>query len=324
MAHEACMEGSDLVPMNSTPLPTGRWKPLALRAILSAAVLAAVLGSIAWSDLLDAWRSVAWTGVATALLLLPVQIALRIVRWRSLLRHSGAGATLRDAAVTVVAGYAFAVVTPAEVGDVAFRMYRHERVGRARIAGIVALEKLTHSLLSLVPGIPALVLMLSGDARWSVVALCAMLLVLVAWLFGHHTLERIRIGERFPHLHSVDEALAAFSAVSRRGVSGIVGWTGGILIVYVLQEYALVNAVTSLAPVATWNAFWAGIGLRTLAPFFIMDLGIREASHIAFFGRYGIDAATATAVSLMMFVVNVLLPTLAGLSVFLTERRRPG
>lgn len=308
--------------MSTTTTISERWKPLALRTVLSAVVLAVVFTSISWTDLVGAWSSVAWPGVLSALLLLPVQIGLRIVRWRSLLRHSGSDSSTSEAAKTVLAGYAFAVVTPAEIGDVAFRMHRHDGEGRARIAGIVALEKLTHSLLSLVPGIPALVLMLTGDDRWALLALAGMLLVLSAFLFGHHTLERVKIGDRFPRLRNVDEALASFSAVSRRGVFAIVGWTAGILLVYVVQEYALVNAVTSLAAFETWNAFWAGIGLRTMAPFFIMDLGIREASHVAFFGQYGIDAATATAVSLLMFAVNVLVPTLVGLTVFLADRRR--
>lgn len=316
------MERNDDVPMNATPSASGRWKLLAFRTILSAVVLAAVLSSIAWSDLREAWASVAWPGVLAALFLLPLQIGLRIARWSSLLRHSGTEGSTKEAARTVLAGYAFAVVTPAEIGDIAFRMHRHSAEGRARIAGIVALEKLTHSLLSLLPGLPALVLLLTGDERLALIAFVAMALILAMFLFSHHTIERLKIGDRFPRLRSVDEALAAFSGVSRRGVFGIVGWTVGILLVYVVQEYALVRAVISLGPVETWNAFWAGIGLRTLAPFFIMDLGIREASHVAFFGRYGVVAATATAVSLLMFAVNVLVPTIVGLSVFLTDRRR--
>jgi uncharacterized membrane protein YbhN (UPF0104 family) len=52
-----------------------------------------------------------------------------------------------------------------------------------------------------------------------------------------------------------------------------------------------------------------------------MDLGIREASHVAFFGAYGVDAASAMTVSMLMFIVNVFLPTIVGLGVFLTDRR---
>jgi uncharacterized membrane protein YbhN (UPF0104 family) len=319
---EAVLEGGDGGAMSVTFSPPSRWKPLALRTTLSAVVLSAVLSSIDWADLYHAWDSVALSGLSAALLLLPLQIGLRIVRWRRLLRQAGSDATFRDAARTVMAGYAFAVVTPAEVGDVVFRMHRHADEGRARIAGIVALEKLTHSLLSLVPGIPALVFVLTGEEGWALAALGAMLIIMAALLFGHHTLERLKVGARWHQLRSVDEALSAFSAVSRRGVLGIAGCTTGILLLYVAQEYALVNAITSLGPVETWNAFWAGIGLRTLAPFFVMDLGIREASHVAFFARYGVDAATATAISFLMFGVNVLLPTLVGLIVYVGDRRR--
>jgi uncharacterized membrane protein YbhN (UPF0104 family) len=308
--------------MNETSSRPGRWKPILVRTALSAIVLSAVLSSIDWTDLYQAWISVSLPGVVAAILLLPLQIGLRIMRWRWLLRHAGSDATAREAVKTVLAGYAFAVVTPGEVGDVAFRMHRHDGEGRARIAGIVALEKVAHSLLSLVPGIPALVLLLSGEEDWALAALAAMLILTSALLFGHHAIERIKIGPRWPRLGSVDDALTAFSAVSRPGVLGVAGYTAGILSVYVVQEYALVNAVASLGPVETWNAFWAGIGLRTLAPFFTMDLGIREASHVAFFGSYGVDAAAATAISLLMFFVNVLLPTLVGVSIYLTGRRR--
>ncbi|MCU0452087.1 MAG: flippase-like domain-containing protein [Bacteroidetes bacterium] len=315
------MERIDLRAMSDRITFWSRWKGTLIKWALSLLVLAAVFMSISWRDLLGAWQSVSWTAVGAALLLLPFQIGFRMLRWQHLLRHAGSDASMVRVAKTIMAGYAFAVVTPAEVGDVAYRMHRHYELSSERVAGVVVLEKLTHSLLALVPGVPALVLMVTHHAWWSVLSLVVMISIVVGLAFGHHRFARLQLAGRWQRLRRVDTALQAFSAIPRRGLLQAMGWTACILLVYVVQEYVLLNAVASLGIVETWNGFWAGIGLRTLAPVFIMDLGIREASHIAFFGYYGIGAAPALAVSLLMFAVNVLLPTMCGLAVFLADRR---
>ncbi len=322
MADARTLEGGSLGRMTASTTGVGRWGWLLVKVALSASVLALVFSAVEWSALVQALSSTEWMGLVIAAGLLPLQLGFRMLRWRTLLRSVGAPPNDGDVARTILSGYALGVVTPAEVGDVALRMEVHDEHARTRVAGLVVLEKLTHSLLALVPGLPALVLALTNDIWMALVATALMAVSVGILMKRHHALRRLQLGDRWPRLRPLDEALAAMSDVPPLVLRRVMLWTCGILAVYVVQEYALLNAVTTLGVVGTWNGFWAGIGLRTLAPIFVMDLGIREASHVLFFGRYGIEPAVATTVSLLMFAVNVLLPTLAGVMVFLTDRRR--
>ncbi|MEK6650908.1 MAG: lysylphosphatidylglycerol synthase domain-containing protein, partial [Bacteroidota bacterium] len=222
---------------------------------------------------------------------------------------------------TVLVGYAFAVTTPAEVGEVAARVRMHEGVAGPRVVGLVMVEKLLHSMLALVPGLPALVLFATYDPRlaWlSGAVLCAVVVTVLAF---RGRLARLRFDARWPRWTRVAQTLREVGHVKVSTLWKLTISTSLILATYVLQEYFLINAVTTLGIVDTWNGFWAGIGLRTLAPFFIGDLGIREASHVVFFGRYGVAPQAAMATSLLMFAVNILLPTLLGLVLLFTKER---
>lgn len=307
--------------MSSASTGWSRHLWLAAKVLLSAAVLALLFSGIDWTAFVVAVQSASVTAILAALVLLPAQLWLRVVRWRSLLTHAGSPVRTVDVSRTIIAGYAFAVVTPAEIGDVALRMHLQDDRSKSQVAGLVILEKFLHSLLSLAAGIPALVLLLTGQTVFAVVAACIMISLTGAVLFRHSIVARIRPGRRWSRWKAVDDVFDVIASVPRSELLRTAGTTTLIGLVYVVQEYALVNAVTSLGPIETWNAFWAGIGLRTLAPIFVMDLGIREASHVAFFGTYGVSPAVAIAVSLLMFGVNVLLPTMIGLVVFLTDRR---
>ncbi len=286
-----------------------------IKTILTIAALWFLFSMITIGDLLAAWERASWPLVAVACALVPVHIALRAYRWRRLLRDAGETTEAGRAVRTVLVGYVFAVTTPAEVGEVAARVKLHEGAAGSKILGLVVVEKLLHSSLILVPGLPAIALFFWGNAAiaWLIAVTASVILLFIAAISPR--LGTVSFDSRKPRFGSIARMLRAMGSVPRRTLGALALSTVGIFVVYVAQEYLLMNAVLDLGFVETWNGFWAGMGVRTLAPFFIMDLGIREASHVLFFGRYGVDASSAMAVSLLMFALNILIPSVAGLVV---------
>ena len=287
---------------------------IVVKALLSIAVLGFLFSMVSPRELVHAWSGASWDWIAGAVVLTPVHLLLRAFRWRSLLAGAGEPVEAARAFRSVMVGYAFAVSTPAEVGEIAARVRMHDGVAGPRILGLVLVEKVLHSLLILIPGIPALVLYLWGDPLTAWLALVAILVIVVSAALGTPRLLLLRFDETHPRLAPLARTLREIGTVQRRTLASLALATIAILLVYVVQEYLLLNAVTDLGITETWNGFWAGMSVRTLVPIFVMDLGIREASHVLFFGRYGVDASAAMAVSLLMFCINILLPSLAGLA----------
>lgn len=284
-----------------------------IKTLLTIAVLWFLFSMISIRDLFAAWERASWPLVAAACALVPVHISLRAYRWRRLLHDAGEPHEAGRAVRTVLVGYVFAVTTPAEVGEVAARLKLHEGAAGSKILGLVVVEKLLHSALILVPGLPAIALFLWGNAAIAWLIAFAAILILLTTVAVSPRLGSVSFDSRMPRFGSIAKILRAMGSVPRNTFGALAFSTIGIFAIYVAQEYLLMNAVIDLGIVETWNGFWAGMGVRTLAPFFIMDLGIREASHVLFFGRYSVDASSAMAVSLLMFALNILIPSVAGL-----------
>ena len=59
---------------------------------------------------------------------------------------------------------------------------------------------------------------------------------------------------------------------------------------------------------------------KTLLPVSFGDLGVRESAAIYFFAQFGISRAAAFNASFLLFLINLLIPSLAGLLIILFNR----
>jgi uncharacterized membrane protein YbhN (UPF0104 family) len=83
-------------------------------------------------------------------------------------------------------------------------------------------------------------------------------------------------------------------------------------IVY-LQLYLLLNAFQNITAFDSFLAYAAMMISKTLLPFSIADLGIREFGLVYFASKVGYAAPAALASSLLLFLINIAAPALVGL-----------
>jgi len=84
------------------------------------------------------------------------------------------------------------------------------------------------------------------------------------------------------------------------------------LIVF-LQIFLLLNSFSDIGLVDALLGFASMMFLKALVPISLGDLGIREASSVYFYSLRGIASTTSLSASLLLFVINVLIPSLIGL-----------
>jgi hypothetical protein len=83
--------------------------------------------------------------------------------------------------------------------------------------------------------------------------------------------------------------------------------------VYIVQFCLLAFAFEAIPWTTALTATMSTIFVKTILPLSIGDLGIREGASVYFFMKFNVQKATAFNSSLLLFAVNVLIPTLIGM-----------
>lgn len=266
------------------------------------------------------------TGIFLALCLVPVHLAFRVWRWNILLRASGEWEGLGRTARIVLAGYPFSATTPGELGDVFVRTRFHTATAPGKIAALVLLDKGMQGIVILLGGAPAIAMVVGGSSALGFAVFTVLLLLVLLAAFKRKRILGSAIVRSTAHRAGAPEGLQNLIDLPRKAVVAAFLLTVGTLLVFSVQEYFLLNAVGD-APFGTvWLGYWSVISAQMVLPFFIAGLGIRESAHVYFFGLLGVGATQAMSTSLLLFGVNILLPSLIGLVFFflLPGRTPPG
>ena len=119
---------------------------------------------------------------------------------------------------------------------------------------------------------------------------------------------------------SVRDFLAALTVFRLRHLIVSFGLSVGFYIAIYLQMFLLLNAFSPVDADDAFLGFAAMMFVKSLVPLSLGDLGIREAGSVYFYAIRGIPHASALNASLLLFVINILLPSLLGL-MFMPRRR---
>ena len=307
------------------PSLSSRW--LFVGKAVGAAVAVALLVRLAHpNEVLASLRGADVRWLLVALALLPLNIGLEAYRWGRLVRCIAPGVTHRRAALAVVSAYPLGLLTPGRVGDYVGRAVVLRDVPAGVSAALTFAERMATLACCLVGGLGALGPYLAANAVPSpaatalvVVAAGGTLGLLVAILVPH--VARVVLSTVLP-FEPVRRALAAFDAVPRAEAARLVALSAVRYGVFSLQFVVLVHA---FAPDASWSGAMLGVALTFFAKSAVPqltlgDLGVRESAAVFFLGAYSIPAAAALDASLAVFVVNLVLPALAGVPLLLRVR----
>ncbi len=92
------------------------------------------------------------------------------------------------------------------------------------------------------------------------------------------------------------------------------------VLVYQLQFYFLVNAFHPVGFVNGWAAVASILLAKSFVPISFGDLGVRESASVLLLGRLSVPQAAAFDASLLLFLINIMIPAIAGLYPILKNR----
>jgi membrane protein implicated in regulation of membrane protease activity len=324
-----------------------RWAPWTGKLLLALVLITLLSTSIQFDTLASVFLKANPLYIGAALLLLPLNLYFQFRKWQLLVLSRIPLATARELRTSLLLGFTFGIVTPARIGEFGGRAagigtrssqaVRSEESGpdgktdlviadKVALIGLTAIDKLSTMMVTLLMGACALLVfcwlhpfmspwLLTGLLLFTAMGL---LLLRLLWKSRHAkqgseskdstTEHRGYLRRRFEDVRSMLRALD--TALLRR----LLAFSFLFYCTFLLQFFLLLLAFTSVGTISAL----AGIGTIMLVktiipPVTIGELGIREAASVFVLGHAGILAAAAFNASLLLFTINILLPSLAGL-----------
>ncbi len=288
---------------------------LAVRVVVTLALLAVVAAQVNWAELGRALRDGRWEYFALAVGAMFLALVCGGVRWHLLLRAAHVSTTPRRTAHAYAIGIFTNLFLPTAMGGDAARGWLIGRSGAALVAALVTVvvERLSALACLFVlawiavaadpAAIPSeLIVALAVASAVGIVALA-----LAALAIGPG---RVRLGGLVPGrargvVREVREALVASLAPDLRTVKVFaLGFVFQALVI--VEVWATGEAINMDLPLALAAVASTLVLVVTLVPLSVAGLGLREGGYVVVLGAAGYGATEATLLSLLTFVALAL------------------
>lgn len=312
--------------MRLIPEDVRRWMIWSSKLLLAGLLLLLLFQNVNSSALIATFRSARPMYLAAALLLLVPNLLLQYRKWALLFRSVHPAVRTRDVRASLMLGFTFGILTPARIGEFGGRAYAVRGADRVALMGLTALDKLATLIVTVVAGGAGLLLFCIQHPFMDPLRLAAIEVAVLATLAGAAALwmRRRKAASALPpsrwlqqRIQRVRRALGGVSTRMRFRLfllSLLFYFTFLLQFVLLLYAFGSTDLLSALAGISTIMLIKTVIPPVTLG-----ELGIREGASVYVLGHAGILAAAAFSASLLLFAINILLPSLAGL--FILFRR---
>jgi len=223
--------------------------------------------------------------------------------------------TFTEAFGSVMLGISLGSFTPGEIGEFAGRALHITDAKRSHLIGLVLLDKSQIFIVTSCAGIVSLVCLTFDNSLY--IALIAIVIIILSCVFIIRLKIIATLGRRLNaslfKKSWLNRVLDGFSLLKPQQLYITALYTIIFHCVLILQMFCLVNGFAKISLAHAFIGTSAMMFVKSLLPISIGDLGIREAGSIYFFSVYGISQAAALNASLLLFLINVFIPSVIGI-----------
>ncbi len=273
------------------------------------------------------WTAVQWALLVGSTLLMPLNYALESQKWRIMVRPFYPSLKLFPATVAVFAGMAAGIFTPNRIGEYAGRILFLKEGKRVEAIIATFVDRICQLVVTLVCGLLALgalfalpdrnlVMLILGNPLSQgififlaiVLGVLGVLLVLAPKRFA------AMIPSRWNKATWIRKTRFALQNLELRLVSQVMGLA-------LLRYFVFSSQYVMLMYAFDYQGNWAlaymmvaliFLGKSVLPVMGVFELGVRESVALLVMTAFAATEATALGSTLMLYLVNILLPTLLG------------
>lgn len=292
-----------------------------VRVAATVALLTAIVWTVQPHKLVVVLSKIRPTGVAAAVALLVPFLFMKALKWRMAARAFGLAITLSEAVRSFMAGLGVSVVTPLRIGEVS-RLYVASRDRLPHAASALVLDKMfdlaTIFALSMFGAA-----VFWGRAGW-IFGSAVVFASVAALPFAYRALTGlIRRADQFGfRLAGVDDLNTLDTSTVQRSrllLLGVLSMAAYVLAIF--QFYFLLAAFRRTTILAAFFSLPL-MTLTNLFPITIGNVGVREAVAIAATRAFGVSSQDAFCASILLFLIDMVLPGIVGVILMGLGRRR--
>jgi uncharacterized membrane protein YbhN (UPF0104 family) len=276
---------------------------------------------VTWQNVLSAYQSADGMFILLGGFLVFANLGIRTLKWHIMLRSVKNSPSYWESFGSVMLGISLGSFTPGEIGEFAGRALHISDARKSHLVGLALLDKAQISVITSAAGAISLVFLFLHDSLFTIplyffTAFLSILFFLRMDLlaaFGH------RLNASFFQKSWVTSVLDGFTLLKSQQLLTTLLCTLCFHGIIVLQMFYFIHA---FGEITLFNAFIgtsAMMFVKSCLPISLGDIGIREAGSIFFFSKFDISQAAALNASLLLFVVNVLFPSICG-TIFLKHQ----
>lgn len=254
-----------------------------------------------------------------ATLVIP-HFSIAFFKWRYLLRIGFPDISNREIFGSLLFGISLGAVTPGNIGELGRGLFFQNK-NKIIITGLTVIDKLANMLVITTLGFIAISLFILNQLKWdnglaAVTIIPGALLLLSLWIIlmkkGWMRWLFQKVEKIFPKNPNLRAFMAAFKYLKYRDVLVVLGLTFSWLFIITLQYYVLILGFTDINLGESIQATMAALFTKMLLPFTVGGLGIREGATVFYFSLFNVSRAAAFNTSLIIFLINFLVPGIVG------------
>lgn len=297
-----------------------------IKIAFAAFVMLMLVQRIELPEIRAAYRSARLACILTALLLLIPNIYIQFYKWRYLVRLLKPPVTNREIFQSLLAGFTFGFITPGRIGEFG-RAFFIKDYSWVSLLGVTFLDKFFSLAVVIFLGSLGLMYNLSGQLYLHtlipIIIFTVITLIVIYYILFHPEILRsflYSLNIILPFRDKIKLLMGSLDAFHRRQAFRLLLFTLGFNAIFLIQFYILVCAFEPAPIVPTMFALAAIMLVKSLLPISVGDLGVRESAAIFFLGHIGLQETTAFNASILLFMINLLIPSLIGLVLVLKYR----
>ena len=240
-------------------------------------------------------------------LLIP-NILLQIFKWNYIVRTHSPKPNFKTVAVSVLGGFFLGASSPGRTGELArgVLMPGHSLI---KIASLTIVDKGFNQVIVVIVGLFSLMLLLPWPMS---LLLLAGDLILLIILFNIHRLKPglERFLNKFTHSERVDNALAAFDALSLKKVLGMLAFSIAFYLVYVTQFYLMILSFVHVPLIIALKTLPIVYLIQLTLPVSFGDFGIKEMATVKLLVPFGIAGEFLFSATLTNNVITFFFPAI--------------
>ena len=297
-----------------------------IKLLIAVLVMVMLVKRVHTREIFNAFHSAKLEFIFIALLLLIPNIYLQFYKWRFLVRLLKPAVSNTETMQSLLAGFTFGFITPGRIGEFG-RAFFIKNCSWVKLLGIAAIDKLFSIAVVIFWGAIGL-MYFAGRQLFLFTLIPFIIFTLIALFVIYYILFHPELIKGFlyslniilPFREKIKLLMSSLDNFHRREALYLFVLNICFNFIYLLQFYLLIISFESAPIIPSFLALASAMLVKSMLPISVGDLGIRESAAVFFMKKIGLLESSAFNASILLFAINLLIPSLIGLVLVLKHR----